>query len=65
MILNRNKTTIQKFSQVYAINVDSYSNSYMKKWNMDAYNMCKKTKNATNNNIRIYLQRRMIQIKFY
>ena len=65
MIINGNKTEMQKYLRVHTIDVKLCSNSYIKKWNIDAHEMCKKSRNEANCNIRMYFQRSTSQIKNY
>ena len=46
------------YLQVYEIDVESCSNSYIQKWNRDIYEMCKNTKSEVNSDIRMSFQRR-------
>ena len=54
MIRNINKPDILKYLRLYEIKVKSYSNNYIRKWNLVGKDMHKKTKKEAENNIRMY-----------
>ena len=58
MIRNRNKPDILKYLRLYEIKVKSYSNNYIRKWNLVGKDMHKKTKREAENDIRMHIQYR-------
>ena len=57
LIEKGNKPEMIRYLRIYDIDVENCSNSYIRKWNMDALEMHKKTRTEVLRDIHTYFQR--------